>query len=356
MNAKRGLPFACVSIAVAWGARMRDVEIGDVAPSWTRRATGGRCAARARCSTGSAWRSSSRARWRCSASRRRARSWWRGRRRSRRTRGAPPARAGLGRRGDVPGGRRPPGRDDHAARGPLRGRGSGAADRGGGGRSGGAPGGDALDLSLRTRAAAARDARCSSACARLCNKGAGPGLPLGGSTRYGDIVAALCRTPWRHGAGSGCCRRAASRRGQVRRGGATGRRGTTSLPSCGVEVGSRRGPGPCSSSVQPGRESCSRCRSGRRRSPDHVVRRRPRCPVTTTPATRLYATRAAFVVLPRESIASIALAVDRWATLEGRPSQVGLANTRISAASSFDRIAGHSSPSPMSDSTPGRTS
>jgi myo-inositol-1(or 4)-monophosphatase len=31
MNAKRGLPFACVSIAVAGGARMRDVEVGYVA-------------------------------------------------------------------------------------------------------------------------------------------------------------------------------------------------------------------------------------------------------------------------------------------------------------------------------------
>src|SRR5918992_3147581 len=31
MNAKRGLPFACVSIAVASGARMRDVEVGFVA-------------------------------------------------------------------------------------------------------------------------------------------------------------------------------------------------------------------------------------------------------------------------------------------------------------------------------------
>jgi myo-inositol-1(or 4)-monophosphatase len=31
MNAKRGLPFACVSIAVAGGPRMRDVEVGYVA-------------------------------------------------------------------------------------------------------------------------------------------------------------------------------------------------------------------------------------------------------------------------------------------------------------------------------------
>jgi myo-inositol-1(or 4)-monophosphatase len=31
MNAKRGLPFACVSIAVASGARMADVEVGFVA-------------------------------------------------------------------------------------------------------------------------------------------------------------------------------------------------------------------------------------------------------------------------------------------------------------------------------------
>ncbi len=31
MNAKRGLPFACVSIAVAGGPRMRDVEVGFVA-------------------------------------------------------------------------------------------------------------------------------------------------------------------------------------------------------------------------------------------------------------------------------------------------------------------------------------
>jgi myo-inositol-1(or 4)-monophosphatase len=31
MNAKRGLPFACVSIAVASGSRMRDVEVGYVA-------------------------------------------------------------------------------------------------------------------------------------------------------------------------------------------------------------------------------------------------------------------------------------------------------------------------------------
>src|ERR687895_261719 len=31
MNAKRGLPFACVSIAVASGDRMRDVEVGFVA-------------------------------------------------------------------------------------------------------------------------------------------------------------------------------------------------------------------------------------------------------------------------------------------------------------------------------------
>ena len=70
----------------------------------------------------------------------------------------PPARARLGGRVDVPGGRRPPRRDDHTARGPLGRRGGGAADRGGGRRSGGAtrgrrPGpGDALD------AVAARDA------------------------------------------------------------------------------------------------------------------------------------------------------------------------------------------------------
>jgi myo-inositol-1(or 4)-monophosphatase len=31
MNAKRGLPFACVSVAVAAGPRMRDVEVGYVA-------------------------------------------------------------------------------------------------------------------------------------------------------------------------------------------------------------------------------------------------------------------------------------------------------------------------------------
>jgi myo-inositol-1(or 4)-monophosphatase len=31
MNAKRGLPFACVSIAVAFGSRMGDVEVGFVA-------------------------------------------------------------------------------------------------------------------------------------------------------------------------------------------------------------------------------------------------------------------------------------------------------------------------------------
>jgi myo-inositol-1(or 4)-monophosphatase len=31
MNAKRGLPFACVSVAVASGPRMRDVEVGFVA-------------------------------------------------------------------------------------------------------------------------------------------------------------------------------------------------------------------------------------------------------------------------------------------------------------------------------------
>jgi myo-inositol-1(or 4)-monophosphatase len=31
MNAKRGLPFACVSVAVAGGPRMRDVEVGFVA-------------------------------------------------------------------------------------------------------------------------------------------------------------------------------------------------------------------------------------------------------------------------------------------------------------------------------------
>ena len=31
MNAKRGLPFACVSIAVASGDRMGDVEVGFVA-------------------------------------------------------------------------------------------------------------------------------------------------------------------------------------------------------------------------------------------------------------------------------------------------------------------------------------
>jgi myo-inositol-1(or 4)-monophosphatase len=31
MNAKRGLPFACVSVAVAAGPRMRDVEVGFVA-------------------------------------------------------------------------------------------------------------------------------------------------------------------------------------------------------------------------------------------------------------------------------------------------------------------------------------
>jgi myo-inositol-1(or 4)-monophosphatase len=31
MNAKRGLPFACVSVAVAYGSRMRDVEVGFVA-------------------------------------------------------------------------------------------------------------------------------------------------------------------------------------------------------------------------------------------------------------------------------------------------------------------------------------
>ena len=51
LNAKRGLPFACVSIAIASGPRMGDVEIGWVAeldPRLTaadeprRGATGGR--------------------------------------------------------------------------------------------------------------------------------------------------------------------------------------------------------------------------------------------------------------------------------------------------------------------------
>ena len=51
LNAKRGLPFACVSIAIASGPRMGDVEVGWVAeldPRLTatdeprRGATGGR--------------------------------------------------------------------------------------------------------------------------------------------------------------------------------------------------------------------------------------------------------------------------------------------------------------------------
>src|SRR3954447_23856603 len=45
-----------------------------------------------------------------------------------------------------------------------------------------------------------------------------------------------------------------------------------------------------------------------------------------------------------------------WATLVMCPTQVGVAKTRMSAASSLSRIAGHSSPSPMSTCTPGFTS
>ena len=37
LNAKRGLPFACVSIAVAAGPRMGDVEFGYVAELRPRR-------------------------------------------------------------------------------------------------------------------------------------------------------------------------------------------------------------------------------------------------------------------------------------------------------------------------------
>ena len=46
----------------------------------------------------------------------------------------------------------------------------------------------------------------------------------------------------------------------------------------------------------------------------------------------------------------------RWAMLDGLPIQVGVATTRISAPSSNSWSAGHWSPSPSSDVTPGRTS
>ena len=56
-----------------------------------------------------------------------------------------------------------------------------------------------------------------------------------------------------------------------------------------------------------------------------------------------------------EIIASIRSST-RWATLDGRPSQVGVATTRISPASEPLVEAGHASPSPSSDVTPGRMS
>ncbi|APS22985.1 hypothetical protein TK78_31720 [Streptomyces sp. Tue 6075] len=46
----------------------------------------------------------------------------------------------------------------------------------------------------------------------------------------------------------------------------------------------------------------------------------------------------------------------RWQTLEGWPSQMGVAISRMSAARTFSRRAGQASPSPSSTSIPGRTS
>lgn len=75
-------------------------------------------------------------------------------------------------------------------------------------------------------------------------------------------------------------------------------------------------------------------------------------PVTTTPATRLQATgRPSSSV--SESIASIRSST-RWATEEGRPSQVGEATTRISASSSLACTSGQTSPSRTASlTTPG---
>jgi hypothetical protein len=74
-------------------------------------------------------------------------------------------------------------------------------------------------------------------------------------------------------------------------------------------------------------------------------------PVLTTPATRLYATgRPSSSV--SESIASIRSST-RWATDDGRPSQVGVAMIRISLCRILVWMSGQSSPGPMSLRTPG---
>ncbi len=63
LNAKRGLPYCAVSIAVASGPGMLDVEVGPGRRAGQRSASGGRRAARAPTWMAGAWSRSRPGRW-----------------------------------------------------------------------------------------------------------------------------------------------------------------------------------------------------------------------------------------------------------------------------------------------------
>ena len=132
LNAKRGLPFACVSIAIASGPRMADVEVGCVARARPAALGGRRAAPRARLVGGEGRGRLPRRRAPAGASARAARGarardrapGARGRRGRRdRVGGRPPAAgARLGGDDALPRGGRPARRDALAAPDPLGGR------------------------------------------------------------------------------------------------------------------------------------------------------------------------------------------------------------------------------------------
>ena len=173
LNAKRRLPSACVSIAVASGPAMADVEVGYVAELdrerdwWAVRGEGAFCGESRldRLEPGPleilGLETARPARVAAQAEAIGAV-------------GSPaPARARRGGHQPLPGGRRPPRRDGHHGRGPL---GRRAAAQLLVSEVGGAvalPGGDALDLRMRSRLFAARDAELLERLRRSFSGGVG---------------------------------------------------------------------------------------------------------------------------------------------------------------------------------------
>ena len=175
LNAKRGLPSACVSIAVASGPAMADVEVGYVAELdrdrdwWAVRGEGAFCGGDSPRAAGAGAIGGPGPGDRAPGSGGRAGRGHRG------IGSAPPARARLGGHQPLFGGRRPPRRDGHDGRDPLGRRGGRPAAGHRGGRRGGAAGrGRARPARCARALVAARDPELLERLRRSFSGGVGP--------------------------------------------------------------------------------------------------------------------------------------------------------------------------------------